>query len=177
MTYNFKNTIKPLCKNCWASNALTRRRRAKLKMDIFASAAQSTRSRSQTTLTRFWFFYHLPPCVEIFYGINVDQKKWTILDHLPTSSIVNVVCERPLLPASSTLSTSINRFHLQKWKLGHQGKFEFAFFPFFQHITYYILRVSVQGVRSPGGHFAGGLIFIKKIFLFFKKKGEIILHF
>ena len=40
--------------------------------------------RSQTTLTIFWLFFdHLPPCVDIFYGMNVD-KKWTILDHLPT---------------------------------------------------------------------------------------------
>ena len=30
----------------------------------------------------FSFFDHLPPCVDIFYGINVD-KKWTFLDHLP----------------------------------------------------------------------------------------------
>ena len=39
--------------------------------------------RSQTTLTRFWLF--LTTCVDIFYGMNVD-KKWTFLDHLPTSS-------------------------------------------------------------------------------------------
>ena len=36
------------------------------------------------------FFDHLPPCVDIFYGMNVD-KKWTFLDHLPTSS-----CKRSL---------------------------------------------------------------------------------
>ena len=29
------------------------------------------------------FFYHLPPCVDMFYFMNVD-KKWTFLDHLPT---------------------------------------------------------------------------------------------
>ena len=29
------------------------------------------------------FFDHLPPCVDIFYGIIVD-KKWTFLDHLST---------------------------------------------------------------------------------------------
>ena len=28
----------------------------------------------------------LPPCVDIFYGMNVDQKQLTFLDHLPTSS-------------------------------------------------------------------------------------------
>ena len=40
------------------------------------------------------FFDHLPPCVYIFYGINVD-KKWTFLTtYLPR--LVNVVCERPL---------------------------------------------------------------------------------
>ena len=49
------------------------------------------RGRSQTTLTRFWLFFdHLPPCVDIFYGTNVD-KKWTFLDHIPTSS-----CKRSL---------------------------------------------------------------------------------
>ena len=35
------------------------------------------------------FFDHLSPCVDIFYGINVD-KMWTFLDHsLPR--LVNVV--------------------------------------------------------------------------------------
>ena len=36
------------------------------------------------------FFDHLPPCVDIFYVMNVD-KKWTFLDHLSTSS-----CKRSL---------------------------------------------------------------------------------
>ena len=36
------------------------------------------------------FFDHLPPCVDIFYGINVD-KKWIFWDHLPTLS-----CKRSL---------------------------------------------------------------------------------
>ena len=36
------------------------------------------------------FFDHLPPCVDTFYGMNVD-KKWTFLNHLPTSS-----CKRSL---------------------------------------------------------------------------------
>ena len=46
---------------------------------------------SQTTLTRFWLFFdHLPPCVDIFYGMNVG-KKWTFLDHLPT-----LYCKRSL---------------------------------------------------------------------------------
>ena len=36
------------------------------------------------------FFDHLPSCVDIFYGINVDIK-WTFLDHLPASS-----CKRSL---------------------------------------------------------------------------------
>ena len=36
------------------------------------------------------FFDHLPPCVDIFYGMNVD-KKWTFLDNLATSS-----CKRSL---------------------------------------------------------------------------------
>ena len=43
------------------------------------------KGRSQTTLTRLGLFYPLPPWVDIFYGMNVD-KKWTFLDHLPTSS-------------------------------------------------------------------------------------------
>ena len=36
------------------------------------------------------FFDHLPPFVDIFYGMNVD-KNLTFLDHLPTSS-----CKRSL---------------------------------------------------------------------------------
>ena len=36
------------------------------------------------------FLDHLPPCVDIFYGINVD-KKWIFLtSYLPR--LVNVVC-------------------------------------------------------------------------------------
>ena len=31
------------------------------------------------------FFDHLPPCVDIFYGMNV-AKKWTFKDDLPTFS-------------------------------------------------------------------------------------------
>ena len=33
----------------------------------------------------FGFFDHLPPCVDIFYGSNID-KNWPFLDYLPTSS-------------------------------------------------------------------------------------------
>ena len=33
----------------------------------------------------FACFDHLPPCVDIFYGMKV-YKKWTFLDHLSTSS-------------------------------------------------------------------------------------------
>jgi hypothetical protein len=42
------------------------------------------------------FFHHLPPCVDIFYGMNVDKK--TNISEPPTylPSLVNVVCERPL---------------------------------------------------------------------------------
>ena len=39
---------------------------------------------------------HLHPCVDIFYGMNFD-KKWTFLDHLPTSS-----CKRSLLTQHDT---------------------------------------------------------------------------
>ena len=38
----------------------------------------------------FAFFDHLPPCIDIFYGMNV-RKKLTFLDHLPTLS-----CKRSL---------------------------------------------------------------------------------
>ena len=47
---------------------------------------------------------------------------------------------------------------------------------------YIYIRVSVQGVKSLGGHFAclcRGFEFyeVKKLLLFFKKKMEILLHF
>ena len=48
------------------------------------------------------FFDYLPPCVDIFYGMNVDKSghfKTTYLPHL-----VNVVCERPLTKNCSDLS-------------------------------------------------------------------------
>ena len=53
----------------------------------------TVRGRSQTTFTRFGFFLTTYPCVDIFYGINLD-KKWIFLDHLPTSS-----CKRSLWTA------------------------------------------------------------------------------
>ena len=50
---------------------------------------------SQTTFTRFVFFDHLPPSLYIFYGIKVYEKLifWTTYQ----PSLVNVVCERPLI--------------------------------------------------------------------------------
>ena len=49
------------------------------------------RGRSQTTFTRFGFFFdHLPPSVYIFYGIKV-YKKVNFFDDLPLSS-----CKRSL---------------------------------------------------------------------------------
>ena len=41
------------------------------------------------------FFDHLPPCIDIFYGMTID-KKWRFLDHLPR--LVKLVSERPLSP-------------------------------------------------------------------------------
>ena len=40
------------------------------------------------------FFDHLPPCVDIFYLINVDKIRHFWTTYPP--SLVNVVCERPL---------------------------------------------------------------------------------
>ena len=51
--------------------------------------------RSETTLTRLWLFDHLPHCVDIFYGINID-KRWTFLNHLPTSSCKSSLWMTPL---------------------------------------------------------------------------------
>ena len=48
------------------------------------------------------FFDHLPPCVDIFYGINVVKKSghfWTT--YLPR--LVNVVCECPLTSSREKL--------------------------------------------------------------------------
>ena len=53
--------------------------------------------RSQTTLTSLCLFFDpLPPYVDIFYLINVDKNK-TFLDYQYTP-LVNVICERPLIP-------------------------------------------------------------------------------
>ena len=43
----------------------------------------------------FTNYVYKSPCFYIFYGTNVD-KKWTFLDHLPTS-FYNVVCECTLM--------------------------------------------------------------------------------
>ena len=54
------------------------------------------RGRSQTTLTRFWLFFdHLPPFVDIFYGINVDKCGHFWTTYRPR--LVNVVFEGPLI--------------------------------------------------------------------------------
>ena len=52
--------------------------------------------RSQTTFTRFWIFLTTYPlcCVDIFYAIN---KKWTFLEHLPTSSCKSSLWTGPCL--------------------------------------------------------------------------------
>ena len=42
------------------------------------------------------FSEHLPSYVDISYGINVD-KKWTFLDHLPTSSCKRSLWTTPML--------------------------------------------------------------------------------
>ena len=59
---------------------------------IAVTATFYIRSCSQTTLIRFWLFMttYPPPLTFSMYGMNVD-KKWTFLDHLPTSS-----CKRSL---------------------------------------------------------------------------------
>ena len=41
----------------------------------------------------FGFFDHLPPCVDIFYGINIEKSGHFWTTYLP--GLVNVVCERP----------------------------------------------------------------------------------
>ena len=38
------------------------------------------------------FFDHLPPCVDIFYGMNIDK---TFFGPPTKNRLVNVVCERP----------------------------------------------------------------------------------
>ena len=40
------------------------------------------------------FFDHLSTCIDIFYGMNAD-KKWTFLDHLPTSSCKRILWTTP----------------------------------------------------------------------------------
>ena len=47
----------------------------------------------------FGFFWILPTCIDIFYGMNVD-KKCTFLDHLSAYFVLNVFCVRP--PRNST---------------------------------------------------------------------------
>ena len=42
------------------------------------------------------FLDHLPPCVDIFYGMNVD-KKCIFVDLVELPCLVNVVCVRPLI--------------------------------------------------------------------------------
>ena len=45
------------------------------------------------------FFDHLPPSVYIFYGIKVYKKLIFLTTYPPP--LVNVVCERPLIPSTN----------------------------------------------------------------------------
>ena len=45
------------------------------------------------------FFDHLPSSVYIFYGINVYKKLIFLTTYPPP--LVNVVCERPLIPSTN----------------------------------------------------------------------------
>ena len=56
------------------------------------------------------FFDHLPPCVDIFYGITVD-KKWTFLDHLPTSACKCSLRPTPYLDILSKIKKVIKRLY------------------------------------------------------------------
>ena len=58
------------------------------------------RGRSQDAVTRFCLFFdHLPPSIDIVYGIIVDKRGHFWTTYLP--HLVNVVCERPLSPKSN----------------------------------------------------------------------------
>ena len=63
---------------------------------IIPSDWNRVRGRSQSTLTIFIlaFFDHLPPCVDIFYGMDVEKNEHFMTTYLPR--LVNVVCEWPL---------------------------------------------------------------------------------
>ena len=61
---------------------------------VYSPFPITIRGRSQTTLTRFWLFLTTyPPCVDIFYGINVD-KKGTFLDTYSVVSIKRTGCNK-----------------------------------------------------------------------------------
>ena len=64
---------------------------------FFFSKTILIRGRLQTTLTIFWLFDHLPPCIDMFCLIIVD-KNWTFYDFRTTYPplLVNVVCKQPI---------------------------------------------------------------------------------
>ena len=63
-------------------------------IQIWAKVSRVFRGRSQTTFTKFGFFYHLPPSVYFFYGMKVYIKSIFLTTYPPP--LVNVGCERPL---------------------------------------------------------------------------------
>ena len=65
------------------------------------------------------FFDHLPPSVDIFYGINVDKK--SIFSTTYPLPLVNVVCECPLSP-----SQGLHKFPSQQSSNGDEVDIEMA---------------------------------------------------
>ena len=86
-----------------------------------------------TTLTLRWqdfgFFDHLPPCVKIFYGINVD-KKWSNLDHLPTLS-----CKHSLW------TTPCEKHAINHYFTKHHSKEEPSLKPTFLFFSFLVMSV------------------------------------
>ena len=67
--------------NIWSGNT------EKKSVKGLHSFSFSLGGRSQTTLTKIWaFFDHLPPSIDIFYGIDIDWEKVEIFG--PTTYIV-----------------------------------------------------------------------------------------
>ena len=115
-------------------------------------AKLALRGRSQTMFTIFWFFFdHLPPCVYIFYGMNV-YKTWTFLDHLPTSS-----CKRSLwtTPYRDSLTVSRTgsiqrklsndtlpwRYIIHSWHMNHQNFIVYEIFFFTKYCSFFIFSL------------------------------------
>ena len=102
------------------------------------------------------FLDHLPPCVDIFYGMNIDKNGyWTT--YLPR--LVNVVCEQPLSQSAFSKKFDSRQIYMPpwhlydaKWPISKGGKEvcrEYCHSPHFLNLILLMWRPNYISISNP----------------------------